>query len=106
MKRIVAVGLTVLSILVLVVAWRGHRASATSASESQIFIHGTPVCVSRQGESIAARVGECGAQAAPWDGAPAGRLPGFDGREGDLPPGHPPVGPDMIPGEGTRRILI
>lgn len=108
MKAIVAIGLTVLFVFVVVVQWREYRGSAIAAyaSGSQIYIHGTPVCVFRHGESIAARVGECRAGTAPQDEAPGEQLPEFSGPERGLPPGHPPVGPDSLPGEGARRVLI
>jgi hypothetical protein len=107
-RTIVAVCLTVLSILVLVVEWRAYRpsVSSTSVSASQIYIHETPVCVFRHGESIVARVGECRAGATPLDEAPGERLPEFSGPGRGLPPGHPPVGPDSLPGDGARRVLI
>lgn len=107
MKTIAAIGLTVLLIVVLVVGVRAYLPSPISgfASASQIFIHGTPVCVYRHGESIVARLGEC-AGALPRDGAREERLPEVDGPESGLPPGHPPVGPDMLPDGDTRRILI
>lgn len=108
MKTIVAVVLTVLFLFVVFIQWRAHRSSMipASASSSQIYIHGTPVCVFRQGESIVARVGECEAGTEPRDEAPGGGMPD-DGAPGlGLPPGHPPVGPDMTPDEGGRRVLI
>jgi len=107
-KTIVAFGLVALFLVVVVVEWGAYHPSAVpaSASASQIYIHGTPVCVFRQGESIVARVGECEAGAEPRDEAPGGGMPG-DGSPGlALPPGHPPVGPDMSPDEGGRRVLI
>lgn len=108
MKTIVAFALVGLFMMVAVAQWRSFHPSAVSASasESQIFIHGTPVCVFRQGESIVATVGECGTSAAPrgeghGDLVPDSRDPGLA-----LPPGHPPVGPDGFPGGGERRVLI
>lgn len=91
------------------VAWHpvllGTR--ATAVGTSQIFIHGTPVCVMKQGDSILARVGECGRNEAGPDGGFAERAPfhGDPGLDGRLPPGHPPI-PDGMIGGGERRIPI
>jgi len=107
-KTIVAIGLMALFMFVAVVEWRAYRASVVpaSASASQIYIHGTPVCVFRQGESIVARVGECDEEAAPRDESPGDGAPDLGGPDLSLPPGHPPVGPDMAPDGNTRRIPI
>ncbi len=35
------------------------------SSSSQIYIHGTPVCVFQQGKDIMAKVGECGMEKSP-----------------------------------------
>ncbi len=108
MKTILAIGLMALFIFVAVVEWRGYRADAVPAraSTSQIYIHGTPVCVFRQGDSIAARVGECDEETAPGDESPDGGAPNFGGPDQALPPGHPPVAPDLTPDGGGRRIPI
>lgn len=108
MKTIVAFGLMALFLFVAAVEWRGSHTSAVpaSASASQIYIHGTPVCVFRHGESIVARIGECETEAGPWDEEPGGQIPDDDAPALALPPGHPPVGPDMFPDGGDRRILI
>jgi hypothetical protein len=88
------------------------HAQRMDVSSSQIFIHGTPVCVMRQAGEIRASVGICG-------------TPGVESREDgfgdgggvhggthyplgpglDLPPGHPPVGSPPSLEEG-RGILI
>lgn len=108
MKTIVAFGLMALFLFVAAVEWGAYRPSAVpaSASASQIYIHGTPVCVFRHGESIVARVGECETGAEPQDEAPGGQIPDDAAPGLALPPGHPPVGPDMLPDGGERRILI
>lgn len=108
MKTIVAIGLVALVMLVVVAQWKAFHppAVAASASESQIYIHGTPVCVFRHGESIVATVGECGTFAAPRGEGQEDRAPDSGGPGLALPPGHPPVGPDMLPEGGRRRILI
>ena len=108
MKAIVSIGLMVLFLFLVVVQWMEYHPSPVpaSASASQIYIHGTPVCVFRQGGSIVARVGECEAGTGPRDQAPDADLPDDGARGLGLPPGHPPVGPDMSPDGGGRRVLI
>lgn len=105
---IVAFGLMALFLVVVVVEWGAYHPSAApaSASGSQIYIHGTPVCVFRQGDSIVASVGECEAGTGARDEAPGGPIPDEGAPGLALPPGHPPVGPDMLPDGGERRILI
>lgn len=108
MKKVVAFALSALFLFVVFIQWRAYRSSVVPASaySSQIYIHGTPVCVFRQGDSILARVGECEAGSGAQDEAPDAGMPD-DGAPGlVLPPGHPPVGPDMTPDEGGRRVLI
>ncbi len=110
MKTIVAFGLMALFLFMVVVEWGAYRPSVVpaSASASQIYIHGTPVCVFRHGESIVARIGECGTDAAPRAGEPGDGIPNDGAPALSLPPGHPPVNPDMdmIPDGGDRRVLI
>ncbi len=109
MKAIVAVGLMALFIFVAVVEVRAYRSSVVPAkvSASQIYIHGTPVCVFRHGESIVARVGECDSRIAPApEESPGDETPDSGGPDLALPPGHPPIAPDMSPNDDARRILI
>ncbi len=108
MKTIVATGLVALFFIAVVAGWKAYHPSVlpASASVSQIFIHGTPVCVFRQGDSIAARIGECESGIESPGEAPGGRIPDEDATGLGLPPGHPPVGPDMLPDGGDRRVLI
>ncbi|MGZ8441072.1 MAG: hypothetical protein ACXWXD_09905, partial [Candidatus Deferrimicrobiaceae bacterium] len=76
------------------------------SSSSQIYIHGTPVCVTQQGKDIVAKVGECGVPTHPPDSDSMERLPFRNGHPGmNLPPGHPPIDQEMFPGE-NRRVLI
>lgn len=74
---------------------------STASPSSQIFIHGTPVCVFQKGKEIVARIGKCGSdQALPDSGHP------FQGRRApNLPPGHPPIGP-AAPFDGNRPVQI
>ena len=75
------------------------------SSSSQIYIHGTPVCVTQQGKDIVAKVGECGVPTLAPDSDSMERLP-FRGHPGmNLPPGHPPIDRAMFPNE-QRRVLI
>lgn len=108
MKTIIAAGLAALFLFVALVEWGGGRRSAfpASASASQIYIHGTPVCVFRDGDSIVATIGDCGTAGGEPEGMPGRRAPDDDASGMGLPPGHPPVGPDMLPDEGPRRIPI
>ncbi len=113
MKTIVAIGagLVALLLVVMIAGWWADSPSAfrASSSSSQIYIHGTPVCVFRQGDSIVARVGECDDGTAPESGDPGDGAPDGGGSGMVLPPGHPPVSPDTPmdpPDGGGRRLLI
>lgn len=76
-----------------------------ASSSSQIYIHGTPVCVTQEGKDIVAQVGECGVPRLPPYADSLERLP-FHGRPGtQLPPGHPPIDQEIFPGK-NRRVLI
>ena len=106
MKKIFAIVLAAVFLVVALVQWRAYRdASAHPPSVNQIFIHGTPVCIFSQDGNIMARVGQCpGALQPDKEGSPE-RAP-FHGPPGmGLPPGHPPVDRDMLPG-GRRTIPI
>ena len=103
---ILALGITGISL------WGAVHAQRMAVSSSQIFVHGTPVCVMQQAGEIIASVGMCG--------TPGGEPQEDDYGNGDvfhgegpplveprfgLPPGHPPV--DSTPAfEEGRRILI
>lgn len=106
---ILAVALAGLASVLLLFAFvhvqAGGPIPALASSSSQIYIHGTPVCVTRLGQEIVAQVGECGMTALPPDSGSREGLP-FHGHPGmELPPGHPPIGQEMFPGE-NRRVLI
>jgi hypothetical protein len=105
-KKIVLLGLATAFLVVAFARWHVHHSVAlVSTSFSQIFIHGTPVCVFTLGGNVVAQVGQCpdtpGAEyKGPGEDAP------FHGRPGmDLPPGHPPVDRDMFP-DGRRTVQI
>jgi len=92
--------------------WGAVHARRMGISSSQIFIHGTPVCVMQLAGEIVASVGRCGPSGGESREDAFGNGEGFHGgtpspigpRLG-LPPGHPPV--DSLPDpEEERRILI
>jgi hypothetical protein len=105
-KKILLFGLAAAILAVTFVRWHGHRSAAmASTSFSQIFIHGTPVCVFTQGGDVMARVGQCpDAQGAENDRLPE-EAPSRDRPGLTLPPGHPPVDRDMFP-DGRRAVPI
>jgi len=87
--------------------WGIEHARQFTDSSSQIYIHGTPVCVVQRDGAIHARVGAC--ESSPEDASPGAggrwRAPGRHRLE--LPPGHPPIGPDDGPiVNPDRRTLI
>jgi len=103
---ILALGITGISL------WGAVHARRMAVSSSQIFIHGTPVCVMHQAGEIRASIGICGTQGTDSREDDFGNEGGFHGRMPSpfepglgLPPGHPPV--DSTPDfEEGRRILI
>jgi len=88
--------------------WKAGHAQRAAVSSSQIFVHGTPVCVMQHAGQIIASVGMCGSLRGEsreddygngrfFRGEnPSAREPGFE-----LPPGHPPV--DSAPSFGKGR---
>ena len=111
MKTFVAIALFSLFLLAVFFRYGSHGTSPVRASSpsSQIYIHGTPVCVTSEGETIVARVGECGnGESGPGDGRDESspeRAPFHGHPRMDLPPGHPPIDGDMFP-DRQRRVLI
>jgi hypothetical protein len=105
-KKILSVALagTILVFAMFLVRASEPLASFASSS-SQIYIHGTPVCVTQQGKDIVAQVGECAVSRLPSVPDSLERLPFHDHPGMRLPPGHPPVDREMFPGE-NRRVLI
>jgi hypothetical protein len=101
-----ALGITGISL------WGSVHSQRNPVSSSQIFIHGTPVCVMQRAGEIIAAVGKCDASGSEsreegngnGERFHGGTLSPLEPRPG-LPPGHPPV--DSAPSfEGERRILI
>jgi len=92
--------------------WGAVHAQRMAISSSQIFVHGTPVCVMQEGREIIATVGMCGTYGGESreedfenGGNFHGETPPFHEPGPGLPPGHPPV--DSAPSfERERRILI
>lgn len=88
-----------------------HRSPAAlilpvEPTSSQIYIHGTPVCVFLLDGNIIAKVGTCGEAAGPEeDASPPSKNPFSENPPETLPPGHPPVTPDMSV-DGPRPIPI
>jgi len=83
-----------------ILLWEAAHLRSMAVSSSQIFVHGTPVCVVQQAGEIIASVGMCGASGSESGAAPPALGPRFR-----LPPGHPPV--DSSPAfEEGRKILI
>ncbi|MFA6146648.1 MAG: hypothetical protein WC899_00360 [bacterium] len=112
MKTFLSIALIVVLGITGISLWGAVHAQHMAVSSSQIFIHGTPVCVMQQAGEIRASVGACDFPGfdTPKDdsgngGDPhGGTLTPLDPRQG-LPPGHPPL--DSTPDfEGGRRILI
>lgn len=104
MKILFSVALAGLLGLAVLILLRSEIPFAKQAY-SQIYIHGTPVCVSRQFHGIVAQVGECDEAGIRPHGEFSGEVP-FQGRPGmHLPPGHPPIDGNMFP-EENRRVPI
>jgi hypothetical protein len=96
-KTILAAAMILVLGITGILLWEAAHARSMAVSSSQIFVHGTPVCVVQKGGEVIASVGMCGSS-------------GSESREDDfgnggLPPGHPPVDSYPAFGEG-RKILI
>lgn len=110
MKKVYMLSIVAIVLAAVAVEWRASRVDVASAraSSSQIYIHGTPVCVLREGDGIVARVGKCGPGEDQDEEAPdESPFHGSPGRS--LPPGHPPIGPDMdqeMRQDGSNRMAI
>lgn len=110
MRSFLAIALILTAGIASLWLWGAGNAHSMAASSSQIFIHGTPVCITQHGGDIVAAVGVCGNGTGnphrEYDGFHGGRpLPGNPHM--GLPPGHPPVDEEPFPGpEAGRRTLI
>lgn len=110
MRSIIYIAMILTAAIASLWWWSAGHARFVVASSSQIFIHGTPVCVTQRGGEIYAAVGVCGNRSVDPQGD-SERFHGSEGAPGNphmgLPPGHPPIGdePFRTPEEG-RRVLI
>jgi hypothetical protein len=87
--------------------WGIEHARQYTDSSSQIYIHGTPVCVVQRDGGIHARVGACDSLREEAPGGAGGRMRVPGPPRLQLPPGHPPIGPDEGPiADPNRRTLI
>jgi hypothetical protein len=105
MRSFLVIALVLVAGAASLLLWGAGHADRVAAFSSQIFIHGTPVCVTQRGDRIEAAVGTCDAN--PRD--PRGGSGGYHGtRPGPvnphmgLPPGHPPID-DMDPSPGFEE---
>ena len=112
MKTILAAAMILALGITGILLWEAAHARRMAVSSSQIFVHGTPVCVMQQAGEIVASVGMCGTPGSESreddfgnGGAFHGEAPSTLERRFGLPPGHPPVDspPDF---EEGRRTLI
>ncbi|MBP2678025.1 MAG: hypothetical protein H6Q82_1090 [Deltaproteobacteria bacterium] len=112
MKRILAAAMLVAVGITGISLWHAAHTRHIDVSSTQIFIHGTPVCVVQQAGEILASVGICGSSGGESRRDDFGSGRGFHGEEPSpleprfgLPPGHPPV--DSAPSyEKGRRVHI
>lgn len=110
MRSLLAIALILTTGMASLWLWGAGHAHRMAASSSQIFIHGTPVCVTQRGGEIVAAVGECGT----FSGNGHGGSGGYHGGSPDpgnphagLPPGHPPLDGMPFPEpEAGRRTPI
>lgn len=100
MKTILAAAMILALGVAGILLWEAAHIRSMAVSSSQIFVHGTPVCVVQQAGEIIASVGMCGAS-----GGESGKAPHTLDPRYRLPPGHPPID-SHPPFEEGRRILI
>lgn len=105
MKTILAVAAAGLLALVALFGVLTDRPFGEAVASSQIFIHGTPVCVVQQGKRIVARVGQCDADGSLPDGSARETVPFYRWGAPILPPGHPPIDRGFVP-DGSRPVQI
>jgi hypothetical protein len=95
-----------------VLLWEAAQARRMPSSSSQIFVHGTPVCVVQEAGAIYASVGMCDASGSGSRGDDAGNGGAFHeetpsrlGPRFGLPPGHPPIDSSPAFEEGRRTPI-
>jgi len=112
MKTIIAAAMIVAVGVAGISLWHAAHNQRIDVSSSQIFIHGTPVCVFQHAGEIVASIGLCGTPGGESREGGTGKGGGVHGGTSTplnprlgLPPGHPPVDspPDL---QEERRILI
>ena len=111
-KAILAAVMVVTLGITGILLWHTVHTRRIAFSSSQIYIHGTPVCVMRHDGEINASVGMCDDYGGRSYGSGFGPGRGFHGESPfsdeaptGLPPGHPPV--DSFPTlEQARKIPI
>ncbi len=103
---ILALGITGISL------WGAVHARRMAVSSSQIFIHGTPVCVMQHAGEILASVGMCGSPGSEYredsfgnGGLFHGEVPSLPEPRPGLPPGHRPVDAAPTFEEGRRSLI-
>ena len=112
MKTVLATAMILALGITGILLWEAAHARRMAVSSSQIFVHGTPVCVMQQAGEIVASVGMCGRPGSgPREddygsgGAFHGEAPPAFERRFGLPPGHPPVDSPPDFGEGRRTLI-
>jgi len=111
-KAILATAMIIALGITGIFLWHAAHTRRIAFSSSQIYIHGTPVCVMRHDGEINASVGMCDDYGDQSQGRGSGSRGGFLGESpfsheapSGLPPGHPPV--DSFPAlEQARKIPI
>ena len=112
MKTIIATAMIVAIGIAGISLWHAAHVQRIDFSYSQLFIHGTPVCVVQHAGEILASVGMCGTPGGESrdngfgnGGDFHGKMPSLLEPRPELPPGHPPLDSTPAP-EEQRRILI
>lgn len=109
MRAFLAIALILMTGAASLWLWGAVHAHRMASSSSQIFIHGTPVCVTQRGGEIVAAVGECGVPSGDFRGGGDGfheSHPAPENPHVGLPPGHPPIDDEPFPGVDERRRTL
>ena len=109
MRAFLAIALILMTGAASLWLWGAAHAHRMGSSSSQIFIHGTPVCVTQRGGEIVAAVGECGVHSGSFHEGGGGfheTHPAPENPRMGLPPGHPPIDEPFPEVNERRRTLI